>query len=175
MDSKTVINVPFERAQVEKLKSGDYVYLTGTLYSARDAAHKRLYDSIVNAESGMTMGGEAGNKTTFSGKELYEEGILPLDITDNIFYSFILFCNFQIAQHTFKTGGCTVFCHGSMFCNTGFAGVLSPFCPRRFFFCKHILYQFQRHKLAVGTDIFYSHFVEYINVLSFAFYKMLTD
>lgn len=86
MDSKTVINVPFERAQVEKLKSGDYVYLTGTLYSARDAAHKRLYDSIVNAESGMTMGGEAGNKTTFSGKALYEEGILPLDITDNIFY-----------------------------------------------------------------------------------------
>ncbi len=86
MDSKTVINVPFERAQVEKLKSGDYVYLTGTLYSARDAAHKRLYDSIVNAESGMTMDGEAGNKTTFSGKELYEEGILPLDITDNIFY-----------------------------------------------------------------------------------------
>lgn len=86
MDSKTVINVPFERAQVERLKSGDYVYLTGTLYSARDAAHKRLYDSIVRAESDLTIGGEAGNKTGLSGKELYNQGILPLDITDNIFY-----------------------------------------------------------------------------------------
>ncbi len=82
MDSKRVINMPFTREQVDELKSGDYVYLTGTLYSARDAAHKRLFDSIVNAESDIL-----GDKTeTLDGKALFEQGILPLDITDNMFY-----------------------------------------------------------------------------------------
>lgn len=79
MDSKRVINVPFNREQLGVLKAGDYVYLTGTLYSARDAAHKRLFDSIIIAENGIVGEG-------LSGKELFDKGILPLDITDNIFY-----------------------------------------------------------------------------------------
>lgn len=79
MDSKRVINVPFNREQLKELKAGDYVYLTGTLYSARDAAHKRLFDSIIMAENGIVGEG-------LSGKELFDKGILPLDITDNIFY-----------------------------------------------------------------------------------------
>lgn len=79
MDSKRVINVPFNREQLKELKAGDYVYLTGTLYSARDAAHKRLFDSIIIAENGIVGEG-------LSGKELFDKGILPLDITDNIFY-----------------------------------------------------------------------------------------
>ena len=76
MDSKRVINVPFKKEQVSELKSGDYVYLTGTLYSARDAAHKRLFDSITQAEG----------VTGLDGKALFDQGILPLDLTDNIFY-----------------------------------------------------------------------------------------
>lgn len=83
MDSKRIINVPFSKEQVEELKSGDYVYLTGTLYSARDAAHKRLFDSIVKAEDGIIQGDMSKD---LDGKELYEQGVLPLDITDNIFY-----------------------------------------------------------------------------------------
>lgn len=79
MDSKRVINVPFKREQVSELKAGDYVYLTGTLYSARDAAHKRLFDSITVAESGIVGEG-------LSGKKLFDKGVLPLDITNNIFY-----------------------------------------------------------------------------------------
>ena len=84
MDSKRVINVPFKREQVDGLKSGDYVYLTGTLYSARDAAHKRLFDSIVDAESSIISSEK--QITGMDGTALYEKGILPLDITDNIFY-----------------------------------------------------------------------------------------
>lgn len=84
MDSKRVINVPFKREQVDGLKSGDYVYLTGTLYSARDAAHKRLFDSIVDAESSIISSEK--QVTGMDGTALYEKGILPLDITDNIFY-----------------------------------------------------------------------------------------
>ncbi len=85
MDSKRVINVPFNREQLGELKAGDYVYLTGTLYSARDAAHKRLFDSIIMAENGI-MGENATTREGLSGKELFDKGILPLDITDNIFY-----------------------------------------------------------------------------------------
>ena len=28
------------------LKAGDYVYITGTIYTARDAAHKRMYEAL---------------------------------------------------------------------------------------------------------------------------------
>lgn len=38
--------VPADEKELLKLKSGDYVYLTGTIYTARDAAHKRMYESL---------------------------------------------------------------------------------------------------------------------------------
>ena len=41
------INAPLSREDAAKLKSGDYVYITGTIYTARDAAHKRLYESLI--------------------------------------------------------------------------------------------------------------------------------
>lgn len=40
------IDVPFNREIAKELKSGDYVYLTGTIYTARDAAHKRMYEAL---------------------------------------------------------------------------------------------------------------------------------
>lgn len=40
------ITTPLTKEKVEKLKAGDYVYITGTIYSARDAAHKRLYEAM---------------------------------------------------------------------------------------------------------------------------------
>ena len=36
------IHVPISREDAEGLRAGDYVYLTGTIYTARDAAHKRM-------------------------------------------------------------------------------------------------------------------------------------
>lgn len=44
------INVPFDSSIAEALKAGDYVYLTGTIYTARDAAHKRMYEALKNGE-----------------------------------------------------------------------------------------------------------------------------
>ena len=44
------IQVPFQENQVEQLKAGDYVYLSGTIYTARDAAHKRMYESMQRGE-----------------------------------------------------------------------------------------------------------------------------
>lgn len=45
------LNVPADQEQLVKLESGDYVYLTGTIYTARDAAHKRMYDSLIQGET----------------------------------------------------------------------------------------------------------------------------
>lgn len=45
------IQVPLLEQDIEELKAGDYVYLTGTIYTARDAAHKRMYDSMKKGES----------------------------------------------------------------------------------------------------------------------------
>lgn len=44
------INAPFSDEDVKDLKSGDYVYITGTIYTARDAAHKRMYEALKRDE-----------------------------------------------------------------------------------------------------------------------------
>ena len=45
------ITVPMKKETVATLKAGDYVYLTGTVYTARDAAHKRRYESMHKGEA----------------------------------------------------------------------------------------------------------------------------
>ena len=56
------ITVPMKKETVATLKAGDYVYLTGTVYTARDAAHKRMYEI------------------------LQEGGELPIDIQGQVIY-----------------------------------------------------------------------------------------
>ena len=56
------IHVPFTKEEVVTLHAGDYVYLTGTIYSARDAAHKRMYETMLE------------------GKEI------PMELKDNVIY-----------------------------------------------------------------------------------------
>lgn len=56
------INAPFSSEDVKDLKSGDYVYITGIIYTARDAAHKRMYEAL-----------EQGQK-------------LPLEMKNNVIY-----------------------------------------------------------------------------------------
>ncbi len=51
------IKVPFNKEISSSLKAGDYVYLTGTIYTARDAAHKRMYEALqAGEELPMNMG-----------------------------------------------------------------------------------------------------------------------
>lgn len=56
------INVPMTKEVALSLKAGDYVYLSGTIYTARDAAHKRMDEALDRGET------------------------LPFDIKDNIIY-----------------------------------------------------------------------------------------
>ena len=44
------LKTPLSDEDVSKLKAGDIVYLSGTIYTARDAAHKRLVDLIEKGE-----------------------------------------------------------------------------------------------------------------------------
>ena len=44
------INTPITEEVTKNLKSGDYVYLTGTIYVARDAAHKRMIEALERGE-----------------------------------------------------------------------------------------------------------------------------
>lgn len=57
-----MIHAPIIREEIQNLKSGDSVWITGTIYTARDAAHKRMYEALLE------------------GKEL------PIDLKDNIIY-----------------------------------------------------------------------------------------
>lgn len=45
------MNVPMTKEEAASLKAGDYVYLTGTIYTARDAAHKRMDEALDRGES----------------------------------------------------------------------------------------------------------------------------
>ena len=56
------ITAPIDKETVKELRAGDYVYLTGTIYTARDAAHKRMYEALERGES------------------------LPLDVQNNVIY-----------------------------------------------------------------------------------------
>lgn len=45
-----ILEYPFTREKVKDLRAGDRVLLTGTIYTARDAAHKRLLEMLDRGE-----------------------------------------------------------------------------------------------------------------------------
>lgn len=45
-----IIKVPMSEETIQGLHAGDYVKLTGTIYTARDAAHKRMYEALEKGE-----------------------------------------------------------------------------------------------------------------------------
>ena len=44
------LKVPFTADEAAQLRAGDMVYLTGVVYTARDAAHKRMNDALDRGE-----------------------------------------------------------------------------------------------------------------------------
>lgn len=45
------ITAPITKETARYLHAGDYVYVTGTIYTARDAAHKRMDEALDRGES----------------------------------------------------------------------------------------------------------------------------
>lgn len=45
------ISLPLKEEDIDDLKAGDYVYLTGVMYTARDAAHKRMEETLRKGEA----------------------------------------------------------------------------------------------------------------------------
>lgn len=62
MSEKKIITAPFSEETVKELKAGDFVYISGTIYTARDAAHKRMYEAMEKGES------------------------IPIDLKENVIY-----------------------------------------------------------------------------------------
>ena len=44
------IKAPISDEVAKELRAGDYVYITGTIYTARDAAHKRMWEALEKGE-----------------------------------------------------------------------------------------------------------------------------
>ncbi|MCI9537350.1 MAG: Fe-S-containing hydro-lyase [Eubacterium sp.] len=44
------IETPLTDEKVRDLKAGDYVYISGTIYTARDAAHKRMTEGLLQGK-----------------------------------------------------------------------------------------------------------------------------
>ena len=45
------ITAPLDAQTAEQLRAGDYVYITGTIYTARDAAHLRMDETLNRGEA----------------------------------------------------------------------------------------------------------------------------
>lgn len=56
------IQAPLVESEIKDLQAGDYVYITGKIYTARDAAHKRMDETLKNEEE------------------------LPMDLKNNVIY-----------------------------------------------------------------------------------------
>ena len=66
------IQAPMSKDAAKSLRAGDYVYLTGTIYTARDAAHKRMYEAF---KQGKPLPLEmAGNIIYYMGPSPAREG-----------------------------------------------------------------------------------------------------
>ena len=68
------INLPLSKEAAEELRAGDNVLITGVVYAARDAAHKRIYEAIEAAE---TNGGEAELPFPLTDSAVYYMGPSP--------------------------------------------------------------------------------------------------
>lgn len=51
MSENKVIRTPITQEITQDLHAGDYVYITGSIYVARDAAHKRMIEALDRNES----------------------------------------------------------------------------------------------------------------------------
>lgn len=49
------ITLPFSEKDIDEIRTGDVLYLSGTVYSARDAAHKRMYDALMDGDKQLPI------------------------------------------------------------------------------------------------------------------------
>lgn len=56
------IKTPLDEETIKKLKAGDQVFITGVIYTARDAAHKRLIEAL---EKGEKLPFDLTNQTVY--------------------------------------------------------------------------------------------------------------
>ena len=62
MKMEKYIRAPLDTETISSLKAGDFVYISGTIYTARDATHKRMSEALAG------------------------KGALPIELKNNIIY-----------------------------------------------------------------------------------------
>lgn len=82
------IKLPFTQKDIEEIRTGDVLYLSGTVYSARDAAHKRMYESLQEAGLKISDGpDEILQKESVVEKDSVQGAQkLPIDMKDAVIY-----------------------------------------------------------------------------------------
>lgn len=56
------INAPFNKDTTKKIRAGDMIYISGTIYTARDAAHARMYEAL---QEGKTLPLDVQNQVIY--------------------------------------------------------------------------------------------------------------
>ncbi|MCR5686036.1 MAG: fumarate hydratase C-terminal domain-containing protein [Lachnospiraceae bacterium] len=77
------INLPFTEEDLEKIRPMDVLYLTGTVYTARDAAHKRMFETVMK-ELETLDGSGPDTDSTSAGMTVGDTGVDGTIITDEI-------------------------------------------------------------------------------------------
>ena len=68
MEDKIILKTPINYDYIKNLKAGEMVYISGDIYTGRDAAHKRLFEML---EKGEDM------PFDFEGQAIYYAGPCP--------------------------------------------------------------------------------------------------
>lgn len=77
------ITAPFTKETVEQLKAGDSILITGTIYTARDAAHKCLVEMIQKTVSGERLSVSDFDRTR---NTEHQAPKLPFDLEGSVIY-----------------------------------------------------------------------------------------
>ena len=83
------IKLPLSESDIASLHAGDSVYLDGVLYTARDAAHKRMYEFILNELGQKEPAGTDGPASSAIISEAEKNRILdllPFDLRGAVIY-----------------------------------------------------------------------------------------
>ena len=78
------INLPLTKDELISLKSGDTILLSGVIYTARDAAHKRISDIL--DESGFPEDFSGYSKEEIENFKVKAKELLPIELEGNLIY-----------------------------------------------------------------------------------------
>ena len=78
------ITLPFTEEDLDRIQQMDVLYLTGTIYTARDAAHKRMYEAAAQVAEEMTETADMSKNTAENSSKPAFQKILDGDAGEGL-------------------------------------------------------------------------------------------